>query len=102
MVEMAGLAFIGGVAIGINRILLGKLSVHKGAYSAAYWNHVSGAIFIFAVILLIGKISDLSLIKNAPPIPLLGGIIGAFFTAIAGVVFTTLGAMRSTILIISG
>lgn len=105
MGELAGvfiLAMLGGVSLGINRALLGRLGVGIGAAGASVVNHIGGAFFIFLALIMTGGRMDVGLLSEAPLHAYLGGIIGAMFVTITSWVIPRAGVMKTTVLLISG
>jgi transporter family-2 protein len=105
MAELIGvfiLALLGGVSLGINRSLLGRLGVGVGAAGASVINHAGGALFVFLLLLLTGGRLDVGLLQEAPAYAYVGGIIGAFFVMITSWLIPRTGVMKTTVLLISG
>lgn len=96
------LGLLGGISLGINRTLLGRLGAEMGPARASVVNHIAGAVFIFVVLILTGGRWDTHLFVEAPLYAYLGGIIGALFVAIVSWVIPRAGVMKATVLLISG
>lgn len=102
LVVVSILALLGGVSLGINRSLLGRLGVGVGAAGASVINHVGGALFVFFLLLLTGGRLDQGLFYEAPAYAYIGGIIGALFVMITSWLIPRAGVMKTTVLLISG
>ncbi|MGB7998444.1 MAG: DMT family transporter, partial [Photobacterium halotolerans] len=68
---------------------------------SSYWNHLIGFIFLSLLVLLVHG-SSFSLPQNAPLSAYAGGVIGVLFVAINSFVLPRIGAMRTSLLVISG
>lgn len=96
------LGLLGGISLGINRTLLGRLGVDMGPARASVVNHIGGALFIFVILLFSGGRWDLQLFAEAPAHAYAGGIIGALFVALVSWIIPRAGVMKATVLLISG
>lgn len=96
------LALLGGVSLGINRSLLGRLGIGVGAAGASVINHIGGALFVFLLLLLTGGRLDRGLFHEAPGYAYVGGVIGALFVMITSWLIPRAGVMKTTVLLISG
>jgi transporter family-2 protein len=96
------LALLGGISLGINRSLLGRLGVGVGAAGASVINHIGGALFVFFLLLLTGGRLDWGLFHEAPGYAYVGGVIGALFVMITSWLIPRAGVMKTTVLLISG
>ncbi|UTH72618.1 DMT family transporter [Chromobacterium sp. IIBBL 290-4] len=95
-----GLAVINGLCIAGSRAINGQLGKKRGALAASFWNHLGGCLFL-SMILLAG-LASLRWPQHAPWQAWMGGMIGAGFVAINSLVLPRLGAMKTTLLVISG
>ena len=95
------LAAVSGVFLGINRVFLGKLGKYVSAYGASVINHIGGSLFLFPVVIFTSSL-HISSLFSVPWYAYLGGVIGAFFTALTSFLIPRLGVMYSTVLFISG
>ncbi|MEL6114927.1 DMT family transporter [Photobacterium sp. SP02] len=95
------LAVLNGICISLSRVLNGRLSLDRTAMLSSYWNHLIGFIFLSLLVLLVHG-SSFSLPQNAPLSAYAGGVIGVLFVAINSFVLPRIGAMRTSLLVISG
>ncbi|WP_081669160.1 DMT family transporter [Photobacterium halotolerans] len=95
------LAVLNGICISLSRVLNGRLSLDRTAMFSSYWNHLIGFIFLSLLVLLVHDSSS-SLPQNAPLSAYAGGVIGVLFVAISSLVLPRIGAMRTSLLVISG
>jgi transporter family-2 protein len=93
-------ALLNGMVIGLSRALNGQLSVNAGAFRASLWNHLGG--FLLLSLMLIGTGWPHTITAPLPVTAYLGGCFGALFVAVNSFVFTRLGAMRASLLVIGG
>lgn len=95
------LAVLNGICISLSRILNGRLGLDRTAITSSYWNHLIGFIFLSLLVLLVHD-SSFSLPQNAPLSAYAGGVIGVLFVTINSLVLPKIGAMRTSLLVISG
>ncbi|MCG2837700.1 DMT family transporter [Photobacterium sp. WH77] len=95
------LAVLNGICISLSRVLNGRLSLDRTAMLSSYWNHLIGFIFLSLLVLPVHG-SSFSLPQNAPLSAYAGGVIGVLFVAINSFVLPRIGAMRTSLLVISG
>jgi len=100
------LAVFNGGVIGLSRILNGRLSQSKGPFIASFYNHLLGAFALLLLIILMGLFSMDSMVYshvlNQPWYSYLGGAIGALYVAINSYIITKIGALKSTLFVVSG
>lgn len=96
------IALAGGAALGINRSLLGELGSGIGPAKASVINHLGGAIFLLLILFIKQERFVLSTFIEAPRYAYIGGVIGALFVALVSWLLPKVGAMKTTILLISG
>lgn len=95
------LALFNGTVIGLNRAINGSLSTRIGTLQASLFTHSTGFLFLTLIILFSeGKKNHFSL--DFPFFYYGGGFFGATFLMVNGYVFPRLGAMKATLLVISG
>ncbi|KKD00272.1 DMT family transporter [Photobacterium halotolerans] len=95
------LAVLNGVCISLSRILNGRLSLSRTAMISSYCNHLIGFIFLSLLVLVVHG-GSFSLRQNAPLSAYAGGVIGVLFVAVNSLVLPKIGAMRTSLLVISG
>jgi transporter family-2 protein len=95
------IALLGGIFVSMSRSINGRLSADRGAFSASFWNHLGGVLFL-TVVILIFEGPVFGELSRAPAATMTGGIIGAGFVAISSYVFPRIGAGPSSVLIIGG
>ncbi|NAW87075.1 DMT family transporter [Photobacterium halotolerans] len=95
------LAVLNGICISLSRILNGRLSLSRTALLSSYWNHLIGFIFLSLLVLLVHG-NSFALPQNVPFSAYAGGAIGVLFVAINSLVLPKIGAMRTSLLVISG
>ncbi|MBW4597759.1 MAG: DMT family transporter [Brasilonema angustatum HA4187-MV1] len=95
------LALLNGVVIGTSRATNGQLSNGIGPFRASLWNHVIGFLFLTVIVVVIGE-WHFDANSTLPISAYFGGFFGALFVAVNSYVFPRLGAMNSTLLVISG
>ncbi|NMA98383.1 MAG: EamA-like transporter family protein [Phyllobacteriaceae bacterium] len=94
-------AFVIGLLIILSRQINGRLSLSTTPLISSFWNHLVGLIFITLLGLAIGDLIP----PNLAEIPLwvyLGGALGVFFVASGSWLITRIGAVNTTLLLISG
>lgn len=96
------LALCSGISLGINRALIGKVGLELGPVRASIINHLSGAIFLAAIILIQWDFSFINHIKDVPLHGHFGGAIGAFFVIITSFVIPKIGVLKTSVLFIGG
>lgn len=96
------LGLTGGVLLGINRALIGKLGSDMGAASASVVNHLGGLIFILLIVVIKNEWFTLDHYLHAPWYAYLGGMVGALFVALVGWIIPRIGVMKTSLLLISG
>ncbi len=96
------IAVLGGVSLGINRALLGRLGASLGPAYASVINHIGGAIFIFIILLISSNNFNTEFYTSAPTYAYIGGIIGALFVALTSWLIPKAGVVKTSILLISG
>lgn len=95
------LALTSGLLVGINRQVNGTLALYTSPLRASLINHLVGFALLTLVGLLLGSFSQLGLI-DAPWHAYLGGPLGVFFVAGSSWLILRVGAVRTTLLLISG
>lgn len=99
MAMMIVLALLNGVCISLSRVINGRLSVATNAFSASWWNHLVGFLFLTPFLLYGGE--EFSG-WQAPWAAYCGGALGALFVAINSYVLPRIGTLPTTLLVISG
>lgn len=97
--------FIGlgaGACLGINRLILGKISLYQGPALAAFYNCISGAIATLMLILITGENFLTERLTDVPPFAFLGGIIGACFVTLTSWIIEKVGLTKATLFLITG
>jgi transporter family-2 protein len=95
------LAFTAGLLVILSRQINGRLSLSTTPLMASFFNHLVG----FAFLTLIGIATGGLIPSNASDIPwwiYLGGPLGVIFVAAGSWLITRIGAINSTLLVISG
>lgn len=95
------LAILTGVTIGVGRAINGRISTAIGPFSASYWNHFIGFIFL-AIVLIMTEKFKLNTIEKIPLYAYSSGFFGAGFVALNSYVFSRLGATKTVLLVVSG
>lgn len=87
------LAILAGIAMPTQAVVNSKLSETVGSpILAAFVSFAVGTIVLFVYILLTGMtLSDLTAAKNAPPVALIGGFLGAFFVSVMATIVPRIG-----------
>jgi transporter family-2 protein len=98
------LALIAGAMIPIQSALNNKLSIHlQSPVLSAFISFAIGLMGLFLYIILSRiPLSQLSGVRNAPPLTLLGGLCGAFFVTAAVISVPRLGIAVTFSLVILG
>ena len=94
-------AFTVGLLIILSRQVNGRLSLSSTALISSFWNHFVGFVVLTALGLVIGGLIP----SNLGEIPwwvFTGGAIGVIFVASGSWLITRIGAVNSTLLVISG
>lgn len=95
------LAILYGFSIGASRAINSRLSISIGPFKASFWNHIIGFLFL-AFVLVLSNGWKFNQIQNIPTYTFISGFFGAFLVAVNSYVFSKLGAIKSTLLVISG
>jgi transporter family-2 protein len=95
------LALLNGMVVGTSRAINGRLSIEIGAFRASVWNHVIGFVFL-TLLLVVIRGWQFEAAAQLPWFVFLGGLFGALFVAVNSYVFPRIGAMNSSVLVISG
>lgn len=95
------LALTSGLLVGINRQVNGTLALHTSPLHASFINHLVGFALLTVVGLGLGAFFQLGTI-HAPWHVYLGGPLGVLFVAGSSWLILRLGAIRTTLLLISG
>ncbi|MBJ3783600.1 DMT family transporter [Devosia sediminis] len=101
MIVPAFFAFAVGLLIILSRQVNGRLSLSSTALISSFWNHFVGFVALTALGLVIGGLIP----DNLATIPwwvFTGGAIGVVFVASGSWLITRIGAVNSTLLVISG
>lgn len=70
---------------------------------SAFISFLVGTVALLSFILITGvPLSSIARIKNAPPVALTGGLLGAFFVAVSIIILPRLGVAMTVSLIIAG
>lgn len=94
-------AFTAGLLVILSRQVNGRLSLSTSPLISSFWNHIVGFVFLSLVGLVIGGLIP----PNIGEIPwwvFFGGPIGVIFVAAGSWLITRIGAINSTLLVISG
>ena len=106
MIGVIAIALLNGGFIGLCRTLNGRLSQDRGPFTASFYNHLVGALILTLVVVIIGLSSNTSSsemsITNQHWTLYLGGVIGALYVVINSHIMTQIGALKATLLVISG
>ncbi|WP_375599093.1 DMT family transporter [Devosia sp. Naph2] len=101
MMLAISLALSSGFLVGINRQVNGTLALHTSPLRASFVNHLVGFALLTLVALVLGEYRQLSAFV-APWQAYLGGALGVLFVAGSSWLILRLGAVRTTLLLISG
>lgn len=94
-------AFTVGLLIILSRQINGRLSLSSTALISSFWNHAVGFVVLSVLGLIIGGLIP----DNLATIPwwvFTGGAFGVVFVAAGSWLITRIGAVNSTLLVISG
>ncbi len=94
-------ALTAGVLVILSRQVNGRLSLSSTPLISSIWNHLVGAVFLTVLGLVIGGLIP----DNLAEIPwwvFTGGALGVVFVASGSWLITRIGAVNSTLLVISG
>ena len=94
-------AFTAGVLVILSRQVNGRLSLSSTPLISSIWNHLVGAVFLTVLGLVVGGLIP----DNLAEIPwwvFTGGALGVVFVASGSWLITRIGAVNSTLLVISG
>src|SRR5699024_6857852 len=94
-------AFTAGLLVILSRQVNGRLSLSTSPLISSFWNHIVGFVFLSAVGLVIGGLIPAN-IGEIPWWVFFGGPIGVIFVAAGSWLITRIGAINSTLLVISG
>lgn len=101
MILPAIFAFTVGLLIILSRQVNGRLSLSSTALISSFWNHCVGFVALTLLGLVIGGLIP-SNISEIPWWVFSGGAIGVVFVAAGSWLITRIGAVNSTLLVISG
>ena len=98
------LAILAGMAMPTQAVVNSKLSDSVGnPILAAFISFSVGTIALFVYMLLTGvSLSGLASVKNAPPVALLGGFLGAFFVSVMATIIPRISVALAFSLAIAG
>ena len=94
-------AFTAGLLVIFSRQVNGRLSLSTTPLISSFWNHLVGFVFLSVLGLAIGGLIP----DNVAQIPwwvFTGGALGVVFVASGSWLITRIGAVNSTLLVISG
>lgn len=94
-------ALTAGVLVILSRQVNGRLSLSSTPLISSIWNHLVGAVFLTVLGLVVGGLIP----DNLAEIPwwvFTGGALGVVFVASGSWLITRIGAVNSTLLVISG
>lgn len=94
-------AFGAGLLVILSRQVNGRLSLSSTPMISSFWNHIVGFVVLTVLGLVIGGLIP----SNLAEIPwwvFSGGAIGVIFVASGSWLITRIGAVNSTLLVISG
>lgn len=94
-------AFVIGLLIILSRQVNGRLALSTTPMISSFWNHFVGLVFMTVLGLAMGDLIP----PNIGEIPLwiyLGGALGVVFVASGSWLITRIGAVNTTLLVISG
>ena len=98
------LAILAGVAMPTQAIVNSKLSDSVGSpILAAFISFSIGTLVLFVYMLLTGvPLSNLASVKSAPPVALIGGLLGAFFVSVMATIIPRVPVALAFSLAIAG
>ncbi|SFV30123.1 transporter family-2 protein [Devosia crocina] len=94
-------AFAAGLLVILSRQVNGRLSLSTTPMISSFWNHIIGAVVLTVLGLALGNFIPAD-IATFPWWIYLGGAIGVVFVASGSWLITRIGAVNSTLLVISG
>lgn len=94
-------AFSAGLLIILSRQVNGRLSLSSTPMISSFWNHIVGFVVLTVLGLVIGGLIPAN-IAEIPWWVFSGGAIGVVFVASGSWLITRIGAVNSTMLVISG
>lgn len=94
-------AFTAGALVILSRQINGRMSLSSTPMISSFWNHIVGFVVLTALGLLIGGLIPAN-IAEIPWWVFSGGAIGVVFVASGSWLITRIGAVNSTLLVISG
>jgi bacterial/archaeal transporter family-2 protein len=94
-------AFTAGLCVIFSRQVNGRLSLSTTPMISSFFNHVVGFAFLTLVGLVVGGLVPAGL-DTLPWWVFLGGPLGVIFVATGSWLITRIGAVNSTLLVISG
>ena len=94
-------AFSAGLLIILSRQVNGRLSLSSTPMISSFWNHIVGFVVLTVLGLFIGGLIPAN-IAEIPWWVFSGGAIGVVFVASGSWLITRIGAVNSTMLVISG
>lgn len=95
------LALFNGFLIAGVRVTNAKLGMYVSAAGASFWNHLTGFLALALTVPWLLGVPDADF--NGIPFYLyLGGLLGAVYIAVNNTVIPSIGAGRSTVIVIAG
>lgn len=94
-------AFTAGLFVILSRQVNGRLSLSTTPLLSSFWNHIVGFVFLSLLGAVIGGLIPAGL-EQMPWWVYLGGTLGVVFVAASSWLITRIGAVNSTLLVISG
>jgi transporter family-2 protein len=94
-------AFTAGLLVILSRQVNGRLSLSTSPLISSFWNHCVGFVVLTTLGLAIGGLIPTNL-AEIPWWVFSGGAIGVVFVAAGSWLITRIGAVNSTLLVISG
>jgi bacterial/archaeal transporter family-2 protein len=95
------LALTSGLLVGFNRQVNGTLALYTTPLRASFVNHLVGFVLLTGLGLALGHFFRLAAVE-APLYAYLGGPLGVLFVAGSSWLILRIGAVRTTLLLISG